>query len=118
MDCRLHRWKCLPWQAVIRRLAEAHCSKHRNPPTPEQLQFWFPECQTLAILIQLAREHPKLSQARQERRSPFSPALAADGAGFGAAPDTEDRREQEADRKYWLPLNADLDELRHRKRRS
>ena len=102
---------------MVRRLVEASYAAHQNEPDPEHIDFWLQECRTPAILLVLARKHPDRCGAAIENRPLLSRALAGDGIQLLDALDSEEKLEREADRAYWAPLRAELEELRRRRRR-
>ena len=101
---------------MIRRLVEAHFVQYREDPTPEQIAFWLQECRTTAILFELARQYPGPLAIAAKRRPLLSLIQAGDEAALQGALDMEEKQEREADRAYWIPLRAELEELRHRTR--
>jgi glutaminyl-tRNA synthetase len=100
---------------MIRRLVEAHYAAHRADPTPEQVSFWLREGRTPSLLVEVAATYPNQSVAIVSDR----PLLAMVGPGresdLAAALVAEEQRERETDRRYWVPLRAELEELRRRR---
>ncbi len=98
---------------MIRRLVEAHYFQNRAKPKPAQVRFWFQELRTPGLLVELARRYPV--PCRQSLRS--RPLLAY--AAQGRTPDlerallAEQSTERQRDHRYWLPLRAELEQLRH-----
>lgn len=103
---------------MIRRLVEAHFVQYHEDPTPEQIQFWLQECRTTAILFELAQQYPDPLAIAAKQRPLLSLIQAGDEAALQGALEMEEKQEREADRAYWIPLRAELEELRHRKRKS
>lgn len=98
---------------MIRRLVEAHHFQNNANPNAAQLQFWFQELRTPQLLLEIARRHPRrcrqllgdrplLIHAARGRMDELERALLA-----------EESAERERDRRYWLPLRAELEKLRH-----
>jgi hypothetical protein len=102
---------------MIRRLLEAHYTRHAENPSPEQVQFWFRECRTVSILVELAQRFPDQIPAVSGVRPFLSLAAAGDEPGLAAALDLEEKLEREADRAYWTPLRAELEGLRRQRRK-
>jgi hypothetical protein len=98
---------------MLQRLLEAHYLQHRQDSTAEQRQFWLRELRTPELLIEAAHswtglaaeitnQRPLLSLAQPDRIQDLEDALAA-----------EERAERQRDRNYWLPLKAELEQIRH-----
>ena len=98
---------------MIRRLVEAHYFQHSTKPNPAQIRFWLQELRTPQLLIEVAQRHTLLARRLAARR----PLLA--GAALGQSEElerglmAEETVEREQDRRYWLPLKAELEILRH-----
>lgn len=98
---------------MIRRLVEAHYFQHSTKPNPAQIRFWLQELRTPQLLIEVAQRHTLLTRRLAARR----PLLA--GAALGQSEElerglmAEETVEREQDRRYWLPLKAELEILRH-----
>jgi hypothetical protein len=98
---------------MIRRLVEAHYFSVPGRPTVAQIRFWLRELRTPSLIVDVARRHPGLwGRAIRE------PPLLADAAPAriqaleeGLA--REEAAERERDRRYWLPLRQELEQLRH-----
>jgi hypothetical protein len=98
---------------MIRRLVEAHYFENRRRPKPAQIRFWLQELRTPQLLVEVARRHPALCRELAAKR----PLLAQAGPGqlkkLEGALQAEESLERERDRRYWLPLRAELEKLRH-----
>ncbi len=98
---------------MIRRLVEAHYFQNQTKPKPVQIRFWFQELRTSELLLELVRRFPATGRRLARQR----PLLAhANGGTIGAlerALHAEESAERERDRKYWLPLRRELEQLRH-----
>jgi hypothetical protein len=101
---------------MIRRLVEAHYSRHRTSPTQEQIAFWLMEARTPTVLTEIAAAHPHDAAAAVPIRPLLSRVLAGDAEGINAALIDEESRERKADRIYWTPLREELERLRNQKR--
>jgi len=97
---------------MIRRLVEADYFKHREQPTQQQLRFWFLELRTPELLLELATAHPHVCRRLIKQRSLLKPAAAGEEIDLREALSEEERLEREADRRYWIPLKAELEQLR------
>jgi hypothetical protein len=97
---------------MLRRLVEANYFQHRASPSTEQIDFWLRELRTPSLLIEVVLAHTERARERMSLRPLLGTALAGDEAAIEAALTDEERREREADRAYWRPLRAELEELR------
>ncbi len=100
---------------MIRRLVEAHYTEHRDAPSSAQVDFWLREGRTPLLLIDIARQHPDRLEAIKPSRPLLEHARAADSEKLAGALDQEEKNEREADRAYWAPLVAELEQLRHQR---
>jgi len=103
---------------MIRRLVEADYFRHREEPKRSRLGFWFLELRTAELLIELAAEHPKVSRKLIKQRPLLKIAGSATEIDLTEALSEEERLEREADRQYWIPLKAELEQLRRARLRS
>jgi hypothetical protein len=101
---------------MIRRLVEAHYFDHRARPTPAQVRFWMRELRTPELLIAIAHRHPALCRRLAARRPLLAEAARAHEAGLTRALLAEETAERARDRRYWLPLRAELERLRQHRR--
>ncbi|HAF13389.1 MAG TPA: hypothetical protein DCK93_17830 [Blastocatellia bacterium] len=97
---------------MIRRLVEADYFKHRAEPKPQHLRFWFLELRTPELLIELAAAHPEICRKLIKQRSLLKLAPPGEAIDLMEALSEEERLEREADREYWVPLKAELEQLR------
>jgi hypothetical protein len=105
---------------MIRRLVEVDYHGHRETSTTRQVHFWLRECRTSAILAQLVKEFMEKEPSAAEElatvaleRPLLKLAMAGDETALSAALTAEEAEEREADRRYWAPLRAELERLRH-----
>jgi hypothetical protein len=101
---------------MVRRLVEASYAQNREHASEEHVRFWLRESRTPAMLLDLARAFPSELAEATGQRPLLSRAASADRAALEAALESEERREREADRAYWAPLRAELEELRRNRR--
>jgi hypothetical protein len=97
---------------MLRRLVEADYFKHRERPKQPQLRFWFLELRTPELLIELAAAHPAICLKLIKQRSLLDLALPGKAIDLIEALSKEERLERQADREYWTPLKAELEQLR------
>jgi hypothetical protein len=97
---------------MIRRLVEADYFKHRGQPKQQQLRFWFLELRTPELLIELAAAHPAICRKLIKHRSLLKLAVPEKAIDLIEALSKEERLERQADREYWMPLKAELEQLR------
>jgi len=98
---------------MIRRLVEAHYFQNRAKPNPAQILFWLQELRTPEILLDLAKQHRATCRRLVLTRPPLALAVAGKLAELQRALLDEESAEREQDRRYWLPLKAELEKLRH-----
>lgn len=98
---------------MLRRLVEANYFSNRAHPSAQQIHFWFLELRTPELLIELAAKHPRLPNQLVRRRPLLKLATPGSELTLAEALRKEERLEREADRQYWLPLRAELEQLRH-----
>jgi hypothetical protein len=101
---------------MIRRLVEANYASHQSAPSDEQIQFWLLESRTPSMLIELATRHAEAARLARQQRSLLSEATLSDAKALQQALFAEQEAEREVDRKYWEPLKAELEKLRHERR--
>jgi hypothetical protein len=97
---------------MLRRLVEADYFKHRERPKQNQLRFWFLELRTPELLIELAAGHPAICRKLIKQRSLLKLAMPGKAIDLIEALSKEERLERQADREYWMPLKAELEQLR------
>jgi hypothetical protein len=98
---------------MLRRLVEAHFFQYAQCPTAAQLQFWFQELRTPELLVELAKRHEALCHRLSRKRPLLAHATAGTIPDLSRALLEEEAAERERDRRYWLPLRAELEKLRH-----
>jgi len=101
---------------MIRRLVEANFVEFRAHPSAEQVGFWLGESRTPEMLLELARQHPDQLAAAIGQRPLLARAQAGDEAALASELELEEKRHREEDRAYWMPLRAELEELRRKRR--
>lgn len=97
---------------VIRRLVEADYFANEGQHTSEQVEFWLREMRTPELLIEIASARPDITSAVEEVRPLLKLASAGAEALLADALLDEEKEEREADRAYWHPLKAELEQLR------
>jgi hypothetical protein len=100
---------------MLRRLVEADYLQNRIRPTPDQLTFWLTELRTSVLLVELAVRHPELASGVARERHLLAFAVAGNQAAVEDALASEEGAERDVDRRYWQPLRAELEALRHRR---
>jgi hypothetical protein len=100
---------------MIRRLLESHYLQNRNTPTPApaRIKFWLHELRTVALLREVAADHPAALNKLSSSRPVLSTLSGSDDAVECVLREEEDT-ERRRDREYWQPLKAELGQLRHR----
>jgi hypothetical protein len=97
---------------MIRRLLEADYFAATNQPTPDQIEFWLLELRTPELLIETATAHPDIAKTVAAIRPLLKVASIGDAVLLAEALLSEEREQREADREYWQPLKAELEQLR------
>lgn len=98
---------------VIRRLLEADYQTRHAQATEAIRRFWLREMRTPELLLEVAAAHPALARELLGERPLLLAALAGDRATIQQGLADEEKHERELDRVYWLPLKAELAQLRH-----
>src|SRR5579872_6852624 len=101
---------------MIRRLVESHYETYKNDATNERIEFWLVESRTPEMLIALATDHANRARALVTGRPLLNKVIAADVDAIQAELQAEELAEKKADRAYWQPLKAELEQLRHNAR--
>jgi hypothetical protein len=96
---------------MIRRLLEADFVSDQHP-SAEKVRFWLQESRTPSILLELAEKYEMEAKAVSEGRLVLSAALSGDNARLDQLIEQEERNEREIDRRYWEPLQKELNLLR------
>jgi hypothetical protein len=103
---------------MIRRLIEGDYFKHREQPKPQHLRLWFLELRTPELLLEIASAHSEVCGKLLKRRPLLKFASSSNEAALIEALAMEEKAEREADRRYWAPLKAELEHLRHARLRT
>lgn len=101
---------------MIRRLVEANYVQNQDDPTSEQILFWLRESRTSEILLDLAAAYPDELAKLISARPLLASAESRDLDTLEAQLEAEEKRERQLDREYWLPLRAELEQLRRQRR--
>jgi hypothetical protein len=100
---------------MIRRLVEAHYFQNEARPKAAQIRFWLQELRTPELLMELARANAASCRRLMPSRPLLAHAAARNAVALERALNAEETSEREKDRRYWLPLRAELEKLRHAK---
>ena len=98
---------------MLRRLVESHYFQPRERATAAQVRFWLRELRTPELLIETAQRWPAARLEQQSHRSLLRLARPGKEAPLADALLREERDERQADARYWAPLKAELERLRH-----
>ena len=98
---------------MIRRLIEADFVQHQDRTTGERVGFWLREARTPELLVTVARRFPDSAAALMVDRPMLRLAVEDRQEALAGALEAEAAAEREADRRYWAPLRAELERLRH-----
>jgi hypothetical protein len=102
--------------SMVRRLVEAHYFQHREHATRAQVRFWLRELRTPELLVEVGEAWPAVRQHEEAHRGLLRLARTRRVAALAGALACEERLEREADARYWAPLRAELERLRHARR--
>ena len=97
---------------MIRRLIEADYFAARDEPSRERIEFWLLELRTPELLIEAAASHPGIAKRLEAARHLLRFASAGDEDRLAQSLLSEETEERRADREYWRPLKAELEQLR------
>ncbi len=102
---------------MIMYLVEADYARAGKRPPRDRVVFWLREARTVDLLSVLVRRFRGTARRVSGERPAVAAALARDHGKVSRALQTEERRERNADRKYWEPLRAELQVMRRAARR-
>ena len=100
---------------MLKRLVEVYYFQNRGSREPDRIRFWLKELRTPELLLEAAAAEPGLSRELAGGRPLLSCALAKNDTGLERLLAQEEQTEREKDRLYWLPLKAELEEMRHQR---
>ena len=100
---------------MIRRLVEAHYFQNHAKPNLAQIRFWLHELRTPQLLVEVAQRHTLLCRRVMSTRPLLDHAALGKMDELERALMAEESAERERDRRYWLPLRAELEKIRHAK---
>ena len=95
---------------MIRRLIEADVERGGSTPAPDQVRWWLEECRTPELLADLVVRFRSL--ARRVSRAAVRIILRGETESVRRALRREEDLERAADRRYWRPLQAELERWR------
>jgi hypothetical protein len=98
---------------MVRRLMEAHYFQHREQATPARVRFWLRELRTPELLVETAQRWPRACVRQRRHRSLLRLAQPRREPELAEALLREEWAERQADARYWAPLRAELERLRH-----
>jgi hypothetical protein len=97
---------------MIQRLVEANWFQNRYDPNPARIEFWFLECRTIEILMDLADLYPEKALAFAPVRSAIGYAVKGDQESMQKALEEERLAQVNADKEYWAPLRKEIERIR------
>lgn len=101
---------------MLRRLVDASYLRDGEKPTPARVEFWLRELRTPTTLIECAQRFASAAKRAAVDRPAVADAARADVQAVERSLADEEAAERSADRAYWAPLRAELEELRRRAR--
>jgi hypothetical protein len=102
---------------MIAALLESHYRSYRDEATPELIDFWLSEGRIPETLIDISNQYKSQAESTVSKRPLVQFAIHGDLTQLRRSLLDEQQREQEIDRAYWKPLMAELERLRHDRRR-
>ena len=102
---------------MIQRLLETHYLQFRDEPTPARIAFWLRELRTPALLREVGEAYPQKKWNMADERAVLG-LLSESDTTIEAALRSEESIERALDRAYWTPLKAELEQLRHARRKT
>ncbi len=103
---------------MITRIIDAHYKENCDTPTAERILFWLTESRSPETLMAATIRFPLEARQAAVVRPAVEAALRGDLIGAAALLKSEEAHEREADRLYWAPLRARLNQLRRERRDS
>jgi hypothetical protein len=97
---------------MLRRLLEADYFRPRPRPSAQQVRFWLRELRTPELLLEAAKRWPASCDRLKQQRPLLRLARPGQESRLADALAAEERREREADARYWAPLRSELEALR------
>ena len=100
---------------MVRRLIEAHYFQNREQATAAQVRFWLRELRTPELLVETAQRWPAAWSAERRHRRLLADARPGRERHLADGLAREERTDRHADVRYWAPLKAELERLRHQR---
>jgi hypothetical protein len=97
---------------MLRRLLEADYFSQSSTPNARQVRFWLRELRTPELLLEAAERWPAACARLKASRPLLRLARPGQQSRLIAALAAEERRERQADARYWAPLKSELEALR------
>ncbi len=104
--------------ATVGQLVDADMVRHRRTATPDHGSFWLQEARDADQLLLLAASFPEAAATAVATRPPLAKAIAGDREGLELELAQEQIRGKAADRAYWAPLLAELEQMRRAQRKA
>ncbi len=83
--------------------------------TGEKIRWWLTECRDSSKLMLLAKKNAKAAKECRIKRPLLKAAIENDFKGLEILLKREELAERKNDKRYWDPLKAELERLRHEK---
>jgi hypothetical protein len=99
---------------MIRRLVENDYYARKNPGKSDVL-WWFSECRTPELLIDLCEKYTALCKKMTSKRPLLKFASEKNNNALEKCLMEEELKERREDRDYWSPLKKELERMRHAK---
>lgn len=102
---------------MIRRLVDAHYAQFRMEPNDDRVKFWLREVRSPLVLVDIAKDNPVLVAEMLSERALLANAVSNEVVRLKADLYQEQVDERSRDEDYWKPLKAELEQMRHDRRR-
>jgi hypothetical protein len=102
---------------MIRRLVDAHYAQFRMEPNDDRVKFWLREARSPLVLVDIAKDNPVLVAEMLSERALLANAVSNEVVRLKADLYQEQVDERSRDEDYWKPLKAELEQMRHDRRR-
>ncbi len=98
-------------------LIDADMVANQASPDDNHVSLWMRQARDAEGLIELTSALPEMARAVTIERPLLQFAIDNDRDALEVALATEQIRGKQADREYWAPLRAELEQMRHDQRR-
>lgn len=102
---------------MLKRLVEIDILNTKTKPDIDKTKWWFYECRTVDLLIDLSKRYPNMAKKCIDKRPLLIYAIKKETDKLDVLLKEEEWKERELDRVYWLPLRKELEQLRRKRKK-